>query len=73
VTDIASIVEVRLDDGHTVRGRVTMISPGWLTLVAGAGTWHVRRERVLFLEPVGSSQFADDRGSQGVKGFSETG
>jgi hypothetical protein len=71
VTDIDSVVEVHLDDGHRLRGRVTMISPTWLTLVAGAGTWNVRRDRVLLVKPVSVAEFTDDGGGQGVDGAGE--
>ena len=48
-----------------------MISPTWLTLVAGGGTWSVRRERVLSVEPVSVAEFTDDGGGQGVEGAGE--
>lgn len=71
MTDIGKVVEVITDDGHTVRGRVAMISPAWLTLVAGGGTWNVRRDRALSVEPVGLAEFTDDRGGQRVEGAGE--
>lgn len=49
MTTVGEHVTIETTDGHTLRGRVTYLSPDTIRLVSPAGMWNVRRDAVATL------------------------